>query len=350
MAYYATSADLSPSFTGKSRGAAIGFSVVRLAAVFALFAGFVVVAAQMVGREVDPASSQSRASRRLALDNAPATIVPGKRRKAEAPAAKVATGPLDEDSSLDIAQQVRDRMIPEDELARQLMVFGDGMDKLQFGPVNVRRRLVETVIRAAQRADYDPTLLMAIADKESSLRATARAGTSSAAGLFQFIDKTWLQAIRMFGAQHGLAREAALIEGPDDKPTIADEDERARVLALRERPYLAAVMAAEMLKRDGDKVAENVGRPLTAGETYLIHFLGTRDARLFMSRLAEAPQGSAAAMLPKPARANKPIFYERGKAKAVADVHKKFEDMMGLRLDRYNQVRDIAGAMAYSGD
>ena len=64
-----------------------------------------------------------------------------------------------------------------------------------------------------------------------------------------------------------------------------------------------------------------------------------------------APQTpSAAAMLPKPARANKPIFYERGKAKAVADVHKKFEDMMGLRLDRYNQVRDIAGAMAYSGD
>ncbi|MCB1542121.1 MAG: transglycosylase SLT domain-containing protein, partial [Rhodoblastus sp.] len=210
MAYYATSANLSLSFTGKSRGAAIGFSVARLVAVFALFAGFVVVAAQMVERDADPASNATRASRKLVLDDAPASIVPGKRRKVEKASAKLATGPLDEDSSLDIARQVRDRMIPEDELARQLMVFGDGMDKLQFGPVNVRRRLVETVIRAAQRADYDPTLLMAIADKESSLRATARAGTSSATGLFQFIDKTWLQAIRLFGAQHGLAREAAL--------------------------------------------------------------------------------------------------------------------------------------------
>ena len=57
-----------------------------------------------------------------------------------------------------------------------------------------------------------------------------------------------------------------------------------------------------------------------------------------------------ASALPKPAKANKPIFFEDGKAKAVADVHKKFEDMMGMRLDRYNQVRDIAGAMAYSGD
>ncbi len=261
------------------------------------------------------------------------------------------SGPLDEDYAPDMAAQVWGRVLPEDELARQLAVFGDDADKMQFGPVNVRRRLVETVIRAAQRADYDPTLLMAIADKESSMRATARASTSSAAGLFQFIDKTWLQCVRQFGAQHGLAREAAMIEGPDDKPTIADDAQRARVLALRERPYLAAVMAAEMLKRDGGKVAENVGRPLSAGETYLIHFLGTRDAKLFMSRLTETPQGPGARPpCPKPAKANKPIFYEGGKAKAVADVHKKFEDMMGMRLDRYNQVRDIAGAMAYSGD
>lgn len=337
------------AFSDKSRSAALGFSIARLAVVFAVFGGFVVVATQMIERDGDPAGP-SRASRRLTLEDAPASIVPGKRRKAEKASAMLATGPLDEDSSVDIAAQVRARMIPEDELAKQLAVFGDGADKMQFGPVNVRRRLVETVIRAAQQADYDPTLLMAIADKESSLRATAKASTSSAAGLFQFIDKTWLQAVRTFGAQYGLEREAAEIEGPYDKPTIADEVERARVLALRERPYLAAVMAAEMLKRDGGKVAESLGRPLTAGETYLIHFLGTRDAGLFMSRLAEEPKGSAAAMLPKPARANRPIFYERGKAKAVADVHKKFEDMMGMRLDRYNQVRDIAGAMAYSGD
>ncbi|MFT4098252.1 MAG: transglycosylase SLT domain-containing protein [Rhodoblastus sp.] len=348
MARKTTSAAPTPKYRDKSGGASRGFSVVRLAGVFAMFAGFVVVAAQMIERDAEPAGA-ARASRKLALEAAPPTIVPGKRRRSEAQT-DVARGPLDEDSSVDIAQQVRDRMIPEDELDRQLALLGDGPDQMKFGPVNVRRRLVETVIRAAQRADYDPTMLMAIADKESSMRATARASTSSAAGLFQFIDKTWLQCVRQFGAQHGLAREAAEIEGPDDKPTIADADELARVLALRERPYLAAVMAAEMLKRDGGKVAEELGRPLSAGETYLIHFLGTRDAGLFMSRLAATPKDSAAAMLPKPARANKPIFFEDGKAKAVADVHKKFEDMMGMRLDRYNRVRDIAGAMAYSGD
>ena len=349
MKRQATSAGPSRRSTA-GRAAARGFSVARLAFIFLAFAGVVIAAVRMAPKDATPAAGEPRASRKLALGDAPAAITPGKRRKSAEPEIVAPKGPQDADTSLDMAAQVWGRVLPEEELAKQLAVFGDDADQMKFGPVAVRRRLVETVIRAAQRADYDPTLLMAIADKESSLRATARASTSSATGLFQFIDKTWLQAVRMFGAQHGLAREAALIEGPDDKPTIADEDERARILALRERPYLAAVMAAEMLKRDGGRVAENVGRPLSAGETYLIHFLGTRDAGLFLSQLTEAPKGSAAAMLPKPAKANKPIFDEGGKAKAVADVHKKFEEMMGLRLDRYNQVRDIAGAMAFSGD
>ena len=325
-----------------------GFSVARLGLVFALFAGLIVVVVTTVERAAEPAGA-ARNSRKLALDAPPATL-PAKRRRAATEVA-LAKGPLDEDSSLDMAAQVWGRVIPEDELARQLAAFGEGPDQMQFGPVNVRRRLVETVIRAAQRASFDPTILMAIADKESSLRATARASTSSATGLFQFIDKTWLQAVREFGAEHGLAREAQEIEGPDDKPTIADPDERARVLELRERPYLAAVMAAEMLKRDSGKVAESIGRPLSAGETYLIHFFGPRDANLFMSRFAQTPTVSAAATLPKPAKANRPIFYgDKAKALSVVDVHRKFEDMMGMRVDRYGQVRSLAGAMAYSGD
>lgn len=318
------------------------FAILRLTLVFGLFASVVAVAFRTAPANDPPSTSRPRSTRPVAIREAPPRV--------EKSAVVQLKGPLDEDSSLDMVDQVWARRIPEAELARQLAAFGDDDGKVRFGPVKVKRRLVETVVRAARRADYDPALLMAIADKESSLRAMANASTSSAAGLFQFIEKTWLQAVREFGAQHGLAREAAEIEGPDDNPYIADEQERARVLALRERPYLATVMAAEMLKRDAGKVAENVGRNLSAGETYLIHFLGQRDAKLFLSRLADEPQVSAAATLPRPAKANKPIFYERGKAKplSVAKVHEKFEEMMGMRVDRYSDVSEIAGAMAYA--
>ena len=156
--------------------------------------------------------------------------------------------------------------------------------------------------------------------------------------------------MREFGAQHGLAREAAEIEGPDDKPFVADPRERAHILSLRDDPYLSALIAAEMLNHDGGQIARSIGRDLTEGETYLTHFLGPQDATLFMEKVVDQPKLTAAKLLPKPAHANKPIFFARGRAKplSVAAVHDKFEAMMGTRVDRYARVDEIAGAAAYS--
>ncbi len=117
---------------------------------------------------------------------------------------------------------------------------------------------------------------------------------------------------------------------------------RAEILQLRDDPYLSAVLAAEMLKQDGAKISEHLGRSLTAGETYLIHFLGPEDAERFMTKLDAEPQASAARLLPKPARANKTIFYERlgrgMKDRSVSEVHEAFEHMMGSRVSRYQDV------------
>ena len=213
---------------------------------------------------------------------------------------------------------------------------------LQFGPMRVKRDIVQTIIRAAKETDTDPVLLMAIADKESSFSARVEARTSSAMGLFQFVDSTWLKVIRDFGARHGLAREASEIVGPEDRPVVVSPGERERILNLRANPYISAVLAAELLKQNGEKIAERIGRGLTGGETYLAHFLGPDDAERFMEKVVGQPQMTAAALLPRPARANASIFYARAGRRArglsVAAVHEKFEEMMGLRLDRYKSV------------
>ena len=53
-------------------------------------------------------------------------------------------------------------------------------------------------------------------------------------------------------------------------------------------------------------------------------------------------------LLPRPARANRSIFYARRGRKlqglSVAEVHGKFEKMMGLRFDRYRDVHRVATA------
>ncbi len=243
-----------------------------------------------------------------------------------------------------------DRVSYDDLLAAS--TGGDPNEVLSFGPMRIRRHLVQTIVRAAATVRTDPVLLMAVADKESSFLTEVQARTSSATGLYQFIERTWLQVMREFGAQHGYAREAALI-GEDNG--VADPAERARILDLRRDPSLAAVMAGEMLKRDSARIAARIGRDLTLGETYLAHFLGPDDAERFMAKVVEEPKAEAAALLPKPAKANRPIFYERvGRRKArsltVAQVHDKFEAMMSTRGARYRDVGALMGVMAYAAD
>ncbi len=208
--------------------------------------------------------------------------------------------------------------------------------------MRIRRYLVEKIVRASRVTSVDPVLLMAIADKESSFKTEAQAQTSSASGLYQFIEKTWLGVVREFGPRYGLEKEAALIMGGDLAAA-----QRSRILDIRRDPYLSAVLAAEMLKRDSLRIARRIGRNLTGGEVYLVHFLGPDGAERMIDEVSRKPDTVAADLLPKPAAANKPIFYGTGsdggsKSLSVAEVRSKFETMISLRLDRYRSVKSVS--------
>ena len=224
---------------------------------------------------------------------------------------------------------------------------GDPDQVLTFGPIRIRRHLVELIVRASKVVGADPTLLMAVADKESSFSTAVKAQTSSATGLYQFIEQTWLGVIYEFGAKHGLAAEAKLIGRSGRQFVIGDANERQRVLDMRREPYISALLAAEMLKRDTLRLERALGRHLTGGEIYLIHFLGPDAAQTFIETMEEQPGVKAAELLPKPAQANRPIFYADAggetKTLSVSEVHKKFNDMIKVRLDRYSAVRPTMG-------
>lgn len=222
---------------------------------------------------------------------------------------------------------------------------GDPEQLLTFGPIRIRRHLVETIVRAGKVVGADPTLLMAVADKESSFSTSVQAKTSSATGLYQFIEQTWLGVVSEFGARHGLVAESKLIGRNGRQFVVADATERQRILDLRREPYLSALLAGEMLKRDTLRLEKAMGRHLTGGEIYLIHFLGPDAAQTFIETMEEKPDVKAADLLPRPAQANRPIFYaEAGgetKTLSVSEVHRKFNEMIKVRLDRYSAVRPV---------
>ena len=169
---------------------------------------------------------------------------------------------------------------------------------LQFEDMRVPRWIAETILRAAEATGVDPVYMMALADKESSFIPANKASTSSAEGLFQFIESTWLEMVKRFGAQHGLDDRGRCDRGPIGDLAIEDEAMREHMLNLRRDPYLSALMAAEMMKRDRGRVERRLGRPITRSEFYLAHFLGVDSASKFMSLLDDKPEAERAAQLP----------------------------------------------------
>jgi len=233
--------------------------------------------------------------------------------------------------------------------AAEPRVANDPQELLQFDDMRVPRWIVETILKASDVTGVDPVYMMALADKESSFVPANKAGTSSAEGLFQFISSTWLEVVRSFGAKHGLAAEAAAITRVGGQLSIADETTRDHVLGLRRDPYLSALMAAEMMKRDRAKVERRLGRSISRSEFYLAHFFGVDSASKFMALLDGKPKQSAPRVFPKAAKANKTLFFVKKGRKtrqlSVAEVYSKIDGMIDKRLDRYQGVMTAVSSL-----
>lgn len=175
--------------------------------------------------------------------------------------------------------------------------------------------------------------LLGQARLESSLDPNARAGTSSAAGLYQFTKGTWLATLDRHGAEHGYGWAEGAIEGG----RVRDPALRQQVLALRHDPEAAALMAAELASDNRATLSGVLGREPDATELYLAHFLGVDGAGRFLSALAADPGQSAAALLPRAADANRAIFFAaNGASRSVGEVM----DLMRTRMARAMDVPD----------
>lgn len=172
------------------------------------------------------------------------------------------------------------------------------------------------IAQAAEATGVDFQYLMAQAKLESSLDPTARAATSSAAGLYQFTSGTWLSTLDRHGAEHGMGWASDAIQGG----AIADPATRAQVMGLRYDPQVSALMAGELAADNRADLTVRLGREPDAAELYLAHFLGSAGAGKFLSALADDPGQSAAGILPKAAAANRSIFFSGGAPRSVGQV------------------------------
>ena len=187
---------------------------------------------------------------------------------------------------------------------------------------------VESAIRnASTRTGVDFSYLMEKAAVESGFRTDVKATTSSATGLYQFIDSTWLNTLKKHGAAHGLGKLAAEIQTRSDgRPFVADPDTRRRIMELRKDPEVSALMAAEFTRDNKEHLEQAVGGRVGSTELYMAHFLGAAGAAKFLNGMKESPFRPAQDLFPEAAAANRAVFFDKetGRPRTLKDIHDRF--------------------------
>ncbi len=191
---------------------------------------------------------------------------------------------------------------------------------------STRGRVTNAIAMASQRTGMDFAYLLGQAKIESSLNPTAKASTSSAKGLYQFLDQSWLAVIEQHGSEYGLGWAANAIQrGSNGRYYVSDPTVRQQILDLRNHPETASVMAAEHAADNKAYLEGRLGREAEAVDLYLAHFLGVGGATKFLSAYNANPNASAASMFPSAAAANRSIFYDKsGNARSFAEIRQKF--------------------------
>lgn len=183
--------------------------------------------------------------------------------------------------------------------------------------------------QAARRTAVDYNYLLAQARIESGLRPNAKARTSSATGLFQFIESTWLATMKRHGPALGYSDVASAIQQSGGEHFVADPAQRRAILNLRKDPQIASMMAAALAHDNRAALAPVLGREPQPSELYMAHFLGAGDATRFLSALDRDPGQSAPQLLPQPASANRSIFYHpSGAPRNLAEVMELMQHKM----------------------
>ena len=183
-------------------------------------------------------------------------------------------------------------------------------------------RVSGAIERAAQATGTSFDYLLKTALRESNFEPNAKATTSSATGLFQFIDQTWLATLKQAGPSLGYGEYASAIVQSSGHYSVPDPGMRRAIMDLRLDPTANAAMAGALTQANAAQLSAAIARKPTDGELYMAHFLGPSGALKLIGAAATDPQAIAANLLPEAAQANRSIFYTgQGTARSASQVY-----------------------------
>lgn len=200
------------------------------------------------------------------------------------------------------------------------------------------KQVISAVQSAAKKTGIDFSFLMEKAKVESSFNPQAKAKKSSATGLFQFIEQTWLSMVKKHGDKYGLGEYADKIEMVGGKACVNDCDIKEEILALRKNPEISALMAGEFSAENKAHLERNAHCEVGATELYMAHFMGANGATKFLNCKNVNGEACGADLFPKAAKANKNVFFdsETGKPRTLNEIYDVFANKFSTHSDGAN--------------
>ncbi|WP_448207223.1 lytic transglycosylase domain-containing protein [Azospirillum sp. sgz302134] len=178
-------------------------------------------------------------------------------------------------------------------------------------------RVVLAAQQVAGLSGHSFTAILAQATQESGLNAMAKNRSSSAAGPFQFLERTWLDLFRRYGAAYGQGELASAIQSRNGIPSVADPALRKKILDLRQNVDLSAGMAARYLADGRERLESRLKRPVTETESRIAYVMGVGGAAKLIRASESTPRASAAELLPSAAKSNRNLFYDRSSGREL---------------------------------
>ncbi|MCI5059991.1 MAG: transglycosylase SLT domain-containing protein [Alphaproteobacteria bacterium] len=180
------------------------------------------------------------------------------------------------------------------------------------------KHVMSAIEKASAKTGVSFSYLVQKAGAESGFNPGVKAKTSSATGLFQFIESTWMDMVKKHGSKYGIESLGT---------------SKADILEMRKDPKIASFMAAEFARDNAQHLERNVGGKIGDTELYFAHFMGAGGASAFLTQLKKNPLNIAADLFPKEARVNRAVFYDSktGQPRTLQGVYDFFDKKFGIK-------------------
>lgn len=173
---------------------------------------------------------------------------------------------------------------------------------------NSKEDILKVIDKAAGMTSVDPSTLKTFAALESDFKPNAKAKTSSAKGLFQFVNGTWDEMIKKHGNKYGFNQNTSQTD-----------------------PMASSLLAGEYIKTNLNDLSK-VKSDANVVDAYLAHFLGPTGAK---KMLAASPEQIAAKIAPSAASSNYNMFAVNGRLITVGEFYDKIRTKVVQKAQQY---------------